>query len=370
MKTMMREKLSVWQARYDKYRPYWPATFFILGFAFDVFTLDRVDSTWALLQQLLYLSACWLILIFSFFLQTRPDQSAGWGKIRHFYEEYKTEALHFFFGALLSTYTLFFFKSSSLVVSFGFMVVMAVLLVANEWSRFQAASLPFKFALLCLCTLCFSLCVVPIFAGSIGLLVFLASLVFGVTPFAAFSYWLLKRRAPLFELCKKQILIPSSLVTCAFLILYVFHLIPPVPLSVQFMGVYHDIKKNHGVYELYHENPWWRFWSSGDQKFAAQPGDKVYVFFRIFSPTHFSDRVRLVWSHDDPKYGWVKQDEIPIEISGGRDLGFRGYGLKSNYVPGDWRVQLETLDGREVSRIHFNLDLAPEIPRRFEMEVQ
>lgn len=366
----MREKLNLWQASFEKYRSYWPAAFFVLGFLFDIITLDRVDSVVALSTQLGYLIVAWAILISSFFQQAHPDQSEKWGKVRKFYEKYKTEALHFVFGALLSAYTLFFFKSSSLIVSFSFMLVMAILLVANEWSRFQSASLPLKFGLACLCLLCFSLFIVPIGVGSLGLLVFLGSLIFGITPIALFSYWILKKRPKLFELCKKQILIPSSLVTLVFLVLYVFKVIPPVPLSVQFMGVYHDVKKNHGVYELYHENPWWRFWHEGDQEFKAQPGDKVYIFFRVFSPTHFSDRVNLVWLHKDPKYGWTQQDQIPIQIVGGRDEGFRGYGVKSNYLPGPWRVQVETLDGRELSRIHFDLVLAPESPRRFRMDTQ
>ncbi len=366
----MREKLSVWQGHYQKYAPYWPAAFFTLGFLFDVFTIDRVDSLLAILQQIGYLLVIGGVLIVNFFQQTRTPNPESWGKIRTYYERYKNELVHFCFGALLSSYTIFFFKSSSLIVSFAFMLVMATLLVANEWSRFQSASLPFKFALLSLCLICFSLLMVPVLVGSIGLLVFIASLVMGVFPLALLSLYILKKRVQLFELCKKQILIPSSLVTLIFLILYVLKWIPPVPLSVQFIGVYHDVKKRHGVYELYHENPWWRFWYEGDQNFLAQPGDRINVFFRIFSPAQFSDQIRLVWLHKDPKYGWTEQDQIPIQISGGREEGFRGYGIKSNYIPGEWRVQVQTLDGREVSRIHFDLELAPEHPRRFTMDTQ
>ncbi len=364
----MREKLSVWQVRYQKYQPYWPASFFILGFLFDVLTLDRVDSALALASQLGYLTLGCAILIHSFFQQTKPDDSANWGKIRITFEKYKTEIVHFMFGALLSTYTLFFFKSSSLIVSFVFMLVIAAILVANEWSRFQSASLPIKFGLASLCMICFALFVVPIAVGSVGLLVFFASLVFGLTPVAIFAYYILKKRPNLFELCKKQILIPASLITAAFLFLYVFRLIPPVPLSVQFMGIYHDVKKVQEVYQLSHERPWWRFWHEGDQEFNAQPGDRIHVFFRIFSPSRFSDQVKVVWLHKDPKMGWMPQDQIPIRITGGRDEGFRGYGVKSNYLPGQWRVQVETLDGREVSRIYFTVALSAEKPRLFQID--
>ena len=39
----------------------------------------------------------------------------------------------------------------------------------------------------------------------------------------------------------------------------------------------------------------------GDQHFLAQPGDKVYVFFRIFSPARFSDQVQMRWYWKDPR---------------------------------------------------------------------
>jgi len=103
----------------------------------------------------------------------------------------------------------------------------------------------------------------------------------------------------------------------------------------------------------------WRIWHHGDQEFLAQPGDKVYVFFRIFSPTRFSDQVQLRWYLKEDPRGWTLQDTIPIKILGGRAEGFRGYGFKSNYQPGEWKVQVETTDGREIGRVYFHLRPAP-----------
>jgi hypothetical protein len=61
--------------------------------------------------------------------------------------------------------------------------------------------------------------------------------------------------------------------------------------------------------------------------------------------------------------GWALQDTIPINIVGGREQGFRGYGVKANYQPGPWKVQVETTDGREIGRVYFDLETAPEEPR-------
>ena len=69
-------------------------------------------------------------------------------------------------------------------------------------------------------------------------------------------------------------------------------------------------------------------------------------------------------------YGWALQDTIPIKIVGGREQGFRGYGVKSKYPPGDWKVQVETTDGREIGRVYFDVEPAPASARTFRVDVQ
>jgi hypothetical protein len=66
----------------------------------------------------------------------------------------------------------FFFKSSSLLVSFYVLVILAFLLVANELNRFRALGLSFKFALLSICVLSFFASVSG-FIGSMGIVVFM-----------------------------------------------------------------------------------------------------------------------------------------------------------------------------------------------------
>jgi hypothetical protein len=97
------------------------------------------------------------------------------------------------------------------------------------------------------------------------------------------------------------------------------------------------------------------FWQNGDQSFRARPEDKVICFARIFSPTRFKDQLQVRWMYRDRR-GWNTADVIPIEIVGGREEGFRGYTTKSNHFPGDWRVQIETTDARELGRIYFRIE--------------
>jgi hypothetical protein len=87
------------------------------------------------------------------------------------------------------------------------------------------------------------------------------------------------------------------------------------------------------------------------------------VFFRIFSPARFADEVQMRWYWKPGDRGWALQDTIPIKIVGGREQGFRGYGVKANYQPGPWKVQVETTDGREIGRVYFDLETVATMPR-------
>ena len=57
-------------------------------------------------------------------------------------------------------------------------------------------------------------------------------------------------------------------------------------------------------------------------------------------------RINIRWVYDHPKMGWTSSDVIPLTVTGGREQGFRGSAYKSNWRVGDWRVEVETEDGR------------------------
>jgi hypothetical protein len=343
--------------------------FFAGGFVFDILTVGRIDSWWTIGQQAAYLAIISVALLQMFFEQGKPlPELAGMPALKRGYYEYRNALVHFLLGAQLSLYTIFFFKSSSLLVSFGFLGFLVALLVANELPRFKALGLRVKFALLGLCYLAFAAYVVPVFVGSIGTWVFLLSMLAGSVPLLGAAWWIGRAGTERFAQVRKQVLLPLGCVLIGFLGFYLARLIPPVPLSIPFIGVYHGVERSGEDYLLAHERPWWRLWHNGDQQFRAQPGDKVYVFFRVFSPARFADQVQMRWFWKPEGRGWALQDSIPIRIVGGREQGFRGYGVKTNYQPGEWKVQVETADGREIGRVYFDLETRPAEPRQIFLE--
>jgi hypothetical protein len=59
---------------------------------------------------------------------------------------------------------------------------------------------------------------------------------------------------------------------------------------------------------------------------------------------------------------WLDAAGLHPQILGGREEGFRGYGVKANYQPGAWKVQVET------GEVYFDLQLVPESARSFALE--
>lgn len=249
---------------------------------------------------------------------------------------------------------LFYFKSSSFFASFFFLLFIAFLLVANEFEAFQRFGVRLRIALLSLCSASFFLILIPVLLGWIGIVPFVLSI---ATSFLFCHFWFhqLKKKNLNFLTIRKELIYPSCFIHFLFITLYFFKILPPVPLSITYMGVYHGVEKKEGAYYLTHYRPWWRFWHHGDQWFYAKPGDTLYGFASIFSPAKFKDTVKVRWLLHSDKHGWQTQDNIPLEIVGGRDMGFRGYTAKRSFSPGHWRFQVETSDEREIGRLYFKV---------------
>lgn len=335
---------------------------------FDTIAVGRVDSWHIIAQQLVYLAIVTAVLTQMFFVPDEPAPEAM-SAARRFYFRHRLAILSFFLGTLLNVYTVFFFKSSSLLVSFSFMLVMIGLLFLNEFGPFRRLGVAFKFALLSLCGLSFCATVIPMVFGQVGTGIFLVSMAAGCVPLLALAAGIRRWTPERYPAVRQQMLVPFGSMLIVFLGAYLLKVIPPVPLSIPFIGVYHSVERTQAGYRLSHERPAWAFWRNGDQRFRAQPGDRVYVFFRIFSPANFADEVQMRWFRREAQ-GWTPQDTVLIRIVGGRAEGFRGYGLKSRYQPGEWKVQIETTDEREIGRVYFDIEPAPVSARSFRVDVQ
>jgi hypothetical protein len=336
---------------YEKNETKVDIAFFLGGFIFDVLTLSDIDDPLSIVQQVVYLGVIGLILFYDFLnthnlVTISPRVSKYW--------EYRNLAVHFLLGSLLSVYSLFFLKSASFFSSIVFVILMMGIMVANELKSVQKAAVDLKVALYVICLFAFFSMTTPVLLGFVGVTTFLLSIALTAAVIYG-AFHLLTKKVENKKLLLRTLAVPGFGVLGLFLILYFIGWIPPVPLSVQNMGIYHNIEKSDGNYLLSHENPSWRFWKNGDQDFLAEPGDKIYFFAQIYSPARFSDSVIVHWYYKDPRQGWISTDKVPMKISGGRKNGFRGFAVKQNYAAGEGRISVETTDGREIGRIYFNV---------------
>lgn len=341
--------------------------FFIGGFLFDILTLSDIDNLLGVAQQIVYLLILGSFLYFDFlavqgFFQIPKRLERMW--------EYRQPIMHFFLGSLLSLYSLFFLKSASFFSSMIFVALLIGMMIANELPRVRKSEVNLRIGLFIICLFSFFSMTIPVILGFVGVVPFTLSIVFtAAVLYGIFA--LLKRTIQSTKILLKGLVGPGALVLMLFIVFYIAGWIPPVPLSIENMGVYHNIEKIDNDYVAYHEKHPWVFWRTGDEKFRAEPGDTIFFFAQVFSPARFSDEVYLHWYLKDPVKGWISTDRIPMAIKGGKKEGYRGYVTKQNYSSGEWRILVETTDGREIGRTYFEVNkvdtVTPE--RRWEKDI-
>ncbi|MFL5319768.1 MAG: DUF2914 domain-containing protein [Myxococcaceae bacterium] len=359
-----------------KYETFEHVGFFLGGFTFDLFMLERIDSLATLGQQGLYLFLIGALML----LEQR--HALGLMKPKGIFAKawsLSEGLMHFFLGTLLSNYTIFYFKSAAGISGLLFMVGLAALLVGNDLPKVRKLGPVVRFALYSLCLSSYFAYFFPVIFGIVRWYLFVLAVLVssGITVLmyrwvkqwaernpSAVTPQSAKYPALAENIRSNRILIPAMVAQGLFLALYFAKAIPPVPLAATYIGIFHDVKRaGGGAYELSYEDQGWKFWHKGDQTFHARAGDKIFVFARVFAPKKFSDNIYARWSFDDPKRGWVSSDKVRLGISGGKEEGFATWSTKQNYQPGNWRVELQTEDDRTVGMISFNVE-ADDRPER------
>jgi hypothetical protein len=327
------------------------ALLFICGFLFDLLTLKNVDDIFTIGMQTFYLISLISLITAEIFFPKKED----WPLKLQAIIEYRSEVFHFILGALLSAFTIFYFKSASLSNSFLFMMIMTGLLLINELPLFKRQGLMIRLTMLTLCLMSYYLFISAIILKTTGLIVLIIAMILTLVSIATWMRLLHKRLVKIYNKNIFHFAIGPLSIVFLFLVLFLTRLIPPVPLSVQFIGIYHNVERENGDYRLYHERAWWRFWHRGDQRFKARPQDQPHVFFRLFSPGGFEESIIIHWRYWDESRGWLTSDRIPLVVTGGRAQGYRGFAFKRNYQPGLWQIKLETRHGLEIGRVSFQI---------------
>ena len=268
----------------NKYETRMEIAFFVGGFLFDIWMLAAPDEIFSIIQQIVYLAI--IAMLIHFELLHRLQKWRPQGRLVKIWN-YRTFILHFLLGSLLSVYSLFYIKSSSLFGSLIFLIFMISLLLANELPFVKKSNVSLKVGLYAICLFSFLSIVYPIAYGSIGLIPFFFSIITTLAIFY-FHFNYLKNLITERYILIKALLAPAYSIMGIFFVFYFLGWIPPVPLSVKSHGIYHFIEKKEGNYYLSFVDHFFSFLYPSDLEFSAQPLDKIYYYAQIYSPARIS----------------------------------------------------------------------------------
>ncbi len=332
----------------------------IAGFVFDALTLHRVDTLWENFWVIAHLAivGTFIVLIH---LKEANDGDEKDPSRAHFWF---VNILQFFFGGLLSTFLVFYFRSADILITWPFIFLLVVAFVANESLKRHYIRLSFQISLFFLSIYSFAIFIVPVVLHKIGAWVFILSGLISLALIAGFLFILFRYKTTDFKESKNLIFGLIVGIFALVNVMYFTNLIPPIPLSLKDAGIYHSVLKNSASnYDVTYENYGWRGFFNLYPNFNEVAGDSVYAFSAIFSPKDLNIRIVHVWEHyDEAKKKWITQSQVNLPVIGGRDGGFRTYSRQSNLDSGRWQVIIKTERNQIIGHLRFNIvktDIAP-----------
>jgi hypothetical protein len=352
MLAWFKKLFELWQ----KYEHHLGVGALAVGFTFDVFLAKSPESVVdnILLVSYLFIAAS-IIIILNIRKRLRPSTSSGQASAEPLV---LLLILQFCFGGLSSNMLVLYGKSGTLAGDAFFVALLAAMVLGNEYLRSRYAQMRFNIAIYYFLLLTYCIIAAPTWIfHSIGPGTFFLSGLVSLGVMSAFLFVLFTavlRGNRIFQL--KQIALLVATIFIIFNGLYFFDIIPPVPLSLKEIGVYHSVlKSSSGDYlVIYEKSPWYVFWRDTSATFHYQPGESAYCFSSVYAPTDLSTPIYHVWEYYDPSQkNWIQEGKISYDISGGRKTGYRGYSATAALVPGAWRCDVETSSGALIGRISF-----------------
>ena len=330
------------------------------GFVFNALTLKRVDFFWENFWVVIHLLVVALCIILINRNENNPQAEKDPGRF-HFW---LITIVQFFFGGLLSTYIVFYFRSTTFSVTWPFLFLLAIAFLANESLRKHSTRLTFQISLFFLSVLSFAIFIVPVFFHKIGDGVFIVSGIASLVILMFFLYGLRSFARERFKKNKRWLAFSIVTIFTLVNVLYFSNLIPPIPLSLKDGAIYHEVVKDgNGNYLVRDEVRGWLDYFKIHQSIHVLPGDVLYAYSAIFSPALFNTDIIHEWQlYDESSQSWITTNQVILSALGGREGGFRTYSKKSGITPGKWRVNVETRKGQVIGRLQFNVSVVGEEP--------
>lgn len=354
----MKEQYEKWKAFFWVHERKITVLALASGFIFDSLTASRPDEWFSNIVIISYflLAAGCIVAI------SNRGKDAFVGPVP------LLPVLQFSFGNLASNLLVFYGRSGTLVGSGIFVGSLACFLIANEFLRKRYARTNMQVATWFLLFLPYAAMLTPVLFKQFGTTIFLLSGVFALAAVAAlvalvYKVALLDVRARLFFVA-----IPLTIIYSMFTGMYFVNMLPPVPLSLTHIGIYHDVQRNQGDYVVQFEDaPWYEWWHDTNTVYHHESGKPAYCFSAVFAPNKLSAPIFHRWEKKQPDGSWQTVTYLSFPIYGGREGGYRGYSQTYRLTEGTWRCSVETDRGVLIGQTGFTV-IPGEAPRALSEE--
>ncbi|MHB1163206.1 MAG: DUF2914 domain-containing protein [Minisyncoccota bacterium] len=347
----MLRKTFLWMQTYERHLS---ALAMVAGFVADNLLFKRVDLLQTQLVFAAYTAICFVTIPLLHWFEVRAAHGISaprWRSLLPF-------ATQFALGGFWSGFVIFYGRSADLGASWPFILFLFAILIANEYFHHYHDRLVFSSVLFFFALYSYAIFAVPIYTGTIGTLTFLLSGLIAVGLFGLFI-------ALLRVLARERFLVDIWRISTGALIVlvlvnvsYFTNILPPLPLSAEAAGVYHSVWRVPGAYMATTQEESWSVRFLGfAPTFHVALGGSLSAYSAIFAPTTLRTTIVHRWEWYDPVgKRWVLKATITYPIIGGRDGGYRGYSTVAIDDAGQWRVSIETNDGRRITELPFTVE--------------
>ncbi len=325
---------------------------FVCGFVLDASTFTRIDLLYDNSVFILYLLSAALGI-----LLVHAVETGRWAprSLRR-YRSWLPVLVQFPIGGLLSGSVIFYTKSASMVTSWLFLSILLVLFVGNEILRRRYDRLVFQVGMFYFALLAYAAMLVPVVVGTVGTGVFFTSGILSLFLISLMLQGIMRLFPDVYRHSVKHLALTIGGIFIVWHALYLTNIMPPVPLALKEIGIFHSVVRSKGAYDVtYEPRAWYEVWRQTSEMFHRAPGEAAYCFSAVFAPTRITTDIYHAWLHRNERGVWVRESRIPFTIQGGRDGGYRGYTIMRNLSEGEWRCVVETERGQVLGETRFSV---------------
>lgn len=340
---------------YQKYETHISFLALVLGFVADNILLGRVDSLNDLLVLSTYIAISGLCILLLNITDSKSDSSRTSHK--HFWLAF---CLQFCLGGLFSAYVVFYIRSATLESSWPFLLLLLTYFLGNEFFKKYYLQLSFSLGVYFFALLSYFIIVVPTVLKSISAHTFILSTLVSVFVFSLFVWIIGLYKREQVKANRRTRIVYYMLMLGIVNVFYFLNVIPPLPLILKDVGVYHNlVPKGGGGYVVHTEkqDSILNFLRPGaTEVFHRYNNEPVFVYSSVYSPIDLNLNVIHNWQKYDSKTKtWKTINDVIVAIKGGRQGGYRLYSFKLYPEEGIWRVDVLTSDKRLIGRINFEV---------------